>query len=401
MDEQKDPVNTNVPEPDDSPPEQLQQSETPPLEARPEPNSQTQTPAQHTTGPHKNHKAVLMGVFAGLLLIAGAATAILLMSDDEEEPQSTQTSQVSEEPVENVESAPLLTSDYLDSYTIDDTSFGTMVDVEVDNAAGTRTIDRNALPNHSTGDFPNEGNPNEISEQDFSETYPLNPTYTGSATMARTVGIAINGVKFEPDTAERAVCEDGVEHSIEAIQEMTDLGLDFNNAHVKPNGEYHYHGVSDLLVDIYSGDNDLVHVGFAADGHLIYYSKSGAYQPSYELGIGERNGVNCTYTVPGLSGGEVIQFGSIKDGSLKSDWDYDQTVGDLDECNGIEIDGQYVYFITDAYPYVGRCLNGEFSEALFGGGTEPAGQTQNQGSGAPSGAPPVGAGAPPSGPPEL
>ena len=55
--------------------------------------------------------------------------------------------------------------------------------------------------------------------------------------------------------------------------------LDFNNAHVQPTGEYHYHGISELLVDAYASDDDLVLVGFAADGHLMYYSKSGAYAP--------------------------------------------------------------------------------------------------------------------------
>ncbi len=265
----------------------------------------------------------------------------------------TPTAEPTVEPTD--EPTELPDSGYLGSYQIDDTGFGTQVTVVVDEQAQTRTIESNTLPNHETGEFPNPGNPNTISAQDASWTYPTEPTYTGIASFARTPGVAINGVKFEPGTAERATCDSGEVYSIEAIQDVTDLGLDFNNAHVQPTGEYHYHGVSDLLVDLYSMDQDLVHVAFAADGHLIYYSKSDAYQASYRLGADEREGTNCTYSRPGSA---EITFGSTKDGSLAEDWEYDPSYGDLDECNGITVNGEYIYLITDDYPYVPRCLMG-------------------------------------------
>jgi len=250
-------------------------------------------------------------------------------------------------------------SAYLGSYEIEDTGFGTEVVVVVDSDAKTRTIVSNALPNHDVGTFPNPGNPNTISAQDKSWTYPTEPTFLGTATFVREPGVAINGLKFEPGTAERATCEGGETHSIEAIQDVVDLGLDFNNAHVQPTGEYHYHGVSDLLVDLYDLEQDLVHVAFAADGHLIYYSKSGAYASSYRLGQGDREGTNCSYTNGGS--GATTNFGSVKDGSLTSDWDYDASYGQLDECNGITIGGDYIYLITNDYPYIPRCLMGEFA----------------------------------------
>lgn len=276
-----------------------------------------------------------------------------------------------------------LSSGYLGSYTINDTGFGTEVNVVVDSNAKIRTIQSNALPNHETGTFPNSGNPNTISEQDKSWTFPLEPTFIGTATFAREPGVAINGVKFEPDTAERATCDSGEVHNVEAIQDVTDLGLDFNNAHVQPTGEYHYHGVSSLLVDLYDSSQDLVHVAFAADGHLIYYSKSDAYKPSYRLGTTAREGTNCTYTSGGPNG-TTINFGSVRDGSLKSDWEYNESYGQLDECNGITIDGQYIYLITNDYPYVPRCLMGEFTEAAQGGsGAPPGGQGPPPGGGPP------------------
>ncbi|MEO7422646.1 MAG: YHYH protein [Ornithinibacter sp.] len=146
-----------------------------------------------------------------------------------------------------------------------------------------RTIVTNALPDTETGTFPNEGNPNSIAAQDNTYVFTAEPTFVGEATPVRTTGIAINGVKFEPGTAETITCDSGEVYRVEALQDDYNLGLDFNNAHVQPDGEYHYHGVSELMVDVFDAGEDLVHVGFAADGYLMYYSLSGAYRPSYKL----------------------------------------------------------------------------------------------------------------------
>jgi hypothetical protein len=78
-------------------------------------------------------------------------------------------------------------------------------------------------------------------------------------------GVAVNGVKFEPETAETVACASGESYRVEALQDTDDLGFDFNNAHVQPTGEYHYHGVSQLLAEAADSGDDLVHVGFAAD----------------------------------------------------------------------------------------------------------------------------------------
>ncbi|MEM7798298.1 MAG: YHYH protein, partial [Chloroflexota bacterium] len=306
----------------------------------------------------------------------------------------------------NEPSSNPLASQYLGSFTISDTGFGTEVNVTVDEGANTRTIESNALPNHQTGEFPNAGNPNSISAQDRTWTFPAEPTFVGEAAFAMTPGVAINGVKFEPDTAERATCESGEVHSIEAIQDVTDLGLDLNNAHVQPTGEYHYHGASTLLVDAFNSDQDLVHIGFAADGYMMYYSKSGAYQGSYRIGSDAREGTNCSYTSGGRNG-TTIGFGSVKDGSLKSDWTYDPSYGDLDACNGTTVDGQYIYLITTDYPYVPRCLMGEFTSTGRGGGggAPPSGggqggeqQAAGQGQG---GQPPAGGQGGQGGPPDF
>ncbi|MGL5860791.1 MAG: YHYH protein [Phycicoccus sp.] len=253
-------------------------------------------------------------------------------------------------------------SAYLGSYSLIDEEFGTEVTATVE--GGTRTIEANALPNHKTGEFPNVGNPNAISEQDLDYSYTTNPQFTGEATPVRTTGVSINGVKFEPGTAETVTCDAGEEYRVEALQDVYNLGLDFNNAHVQPTGEYHYHGVSHLMVKAFQSKKDLVHVGFAADGYLIYASKSGAYEPGYELSTAARTGTGCvgsTALDPELVP-ETLD-GSTPDGTYASDYVFDESAGDLDECNGTTINGEYAYVITNSYPFVGRCLKGEVTEA--------------------------------------
>ena len=248
---------------------------------------------------------------------------------------------------------------YLGSYNLIDLEYGTTVSVIVE--GGERLIESNSLPNHDTGAFPNDGNPNTISEQALSYAFPAEPTFSGQATFAQTAGVAVNGVPFEPGTGESVACGSGENYRIEALQSVYNLGLDFNNAHVQPTGKYHYHGISLLLVEAYQQDNDLVHVGFAADGYLMYYSKSGAYSPSYSLADEPRSGSDC---VPSGPNGTAFDLdGSVADGTYTSDWVYSEGAGDLDQCNGITLNGEYAYIVTDQFPYVSRCLNGEFAGA--------------------------------------
>ena len=251
-------------------------------------------------------------------------------------------------------------SSYLDSYTLNDAEFGTQVTVTVEGTR--RTIVTNALPDHETGDFPNNGNPNAISAQDLSYEYTTEPTFADEASSPLVIGVAVNGVKFEPGTAESVTCSSGEIYRVEALQDIYNLGLDFNNAHVQPTGEYHYHGASQLLADAYSTDDDLVLVGFAADGYLMYYSKSGAYKSGYELVSAARSGTDCTAS-SALRVDDVEVDGTSPDGTFTSDWFWSDEAGDLDSCNGITIDGTYGYVITNEFPFISRCLNGDAIDA--------------------------------------
>lgn len=311
----------------------------------------------------KRTSPFILLAIAGLILV-GAVTFLQLKQTNEEGEERLNVRVDQGETV-----ASLQGSDFLGDYSIEDDVFGTMMTVDVDEEAGTRTIIANSLPNHETGDFPNDGNPNAITEQNNEYVYPLVPGAIGQAQEIKEPGVAINGIKFDPGTGEFISCSGGQMFRIEAIQDYSDLGLDFNNAHVQPSGTYHYHGVSQLLVALNESEEDLVHVGFAADGNLMYYSKNGAYESSYALGELVRDATGCTRSTPDSSNN--IDVTEIPLGTLTSDWVYEESRGDLDECNGIQLDGEYAYVLTNEYPYIPRCLKGEMSNSGNGGQPPP------------------------------
>ncbi|MGK0414704.1 MAG: hypothetical protein ACJA1B_002932, partial [Polaribacter sp.] len=190
-------------------------------------------------------------------------------------------------------------------------------------------------------------------------------------TWVREPGVALNGVKFEPGTAEVVYCETGENYRVEAFQNLIDFGLDFNHAHVQPTGAYHYHGSPTSVIENFDTGEDLVHIGFANDGFPMFYSKSGAYKPSYQLAEGTREGEDCSYTNPMQQMDVSVDDGH--DGMFTSDFKYVANSGNLDECNGITIDGKYRYIVTNEFPYVSRCLMGEVTEE------ERKGPPRNQG----------------------
>jgi len=268
-----------------------------------------------------------------------------------------------------------ISDNYFGAYNLKDDEFGTKTKVTIVNKQ--RIMVTNSLPNHVTGTFPNSGNPNTISAQNRTFSFPLDPKYTGKAEWIREPGIALNGIKFEPGTAEVVVCESGENYRIEALQDLVDLGLDFSNAHVQPTGAYHYHGTPTGVIENFDLEKDLVHIGFAHDGFPMYYSQSEAYKPSYKAIGGNREGEDCSYENPMET--IDISVGGHHDGTFTSDFEYVADSGDLDECNGITIDGKYMYLVSNEFPYVSRCLMGEFESQERGGPPQGSGQKGQRG----------------------
>ena len=144
---------------------------------------------------------------------------------------------------------------------------------------------------------------------------------------------------------------------------LNDFGTDKHNAHVQPNGMYHYHAnpMAVFNTDCTTASSASPLIGFAADGFPVNgscISDNGSIrsaQSSYQLKAGARQAVSG-YTTPSAGTGSIVI--ANYDGQFRVDYEYVAGLGDLDECNGMTMDGQYGYYITNAYPWVLACFSG-------------------------------------------
>ncbi len=222
--------------------------------------------------------------------------------------------------------------------------------MEMVTEGGKRCFIANGIPDHPTGKFPNRGNPNAIREQQIKVCVTMKPLKgTTPSPIKGTMGIAINGIQFRPNTA--GFWDPKAKHghsrngnkkwSLDIFGAPGRLGLDFNNGHVGRGGLYHYHGIANSLLGI-SGTSL---VGYAGDGFEIHYlpekKKSGWFLRQGDRPVG---------APPGLYSG-----------LFNEDYEYVGGKNKLDRCNGGSLDGKYAYFITDEYPFLPRCLYGKIS----------------------------------------
>lgn len=250
----------------------------------------------------------------------------------------------------------------------------------VDSTNAKRIITANSIPNHLIGTFPNGGNPNVIEPQNNEYVLSLQPKYRGKAKSGQgySFGILLNGVEVDPYSGEFFQGTRGAnrEWNINALTSSVDLGTDCNNAHVQPSGKYHYHGTpSAYLEELKVDGTKMVKIGYAADGFPIYYkygySNHGELielQSGYRLKYGKRPG-----------DGKTAPNG-MYDGTYFQDYEYDESLSLLDECNGRfgktpESDNEYYYVLTDNFPSSPMCFMGtpasDFSHRL--NGEEPMG----------------------------
>ena len=240
-----------------------------------------------------------------------------------------------------------------------------------------RSMTANGVPNHQIGTFPNSGNPNTPTVQSnvtFSAT--LTPTKGTSNNTSRSLGYALNGVKFDPGTggscpataikASDCTALGQGAYSLEALQTFFDFGVDSNNAHVQPGGVYHYHGMPEGILTaagVTSSSPKMVLIGWAPDGFPIYarYGHTVATDASSPLKV-----IKGSYVVDTVADSGRPSAANIPLGTFPTDWNYVAGSGDLDDCNGRfgvtpEFpNGIYHYYATDTYPYLTRCFKGVF-----------------------------------------
>ena len=184
----------------------------------------------------------------------------------------------------------------------------------------------------------------------------------------RPFGIALNGVLFDPGTAEFWNGDRQLNWNYEALGGAVGLGLDENHAHVQPSGAYHYHGLPTPYLRSLGVDRKRhsPQVGWAADGFPVYAlygyedpgdSKSPVVKlsSSYQLKDGQR---------PGGDDGPGGEY----DGAFTRDYEFVEGSGTLDECNGRFCvtpefpDGTYAYFLTTEWPVIPRSFRGTPAE---------------------------------------
>ena len=242
-------------------------------------------------------------------------------------------------------------------------------------SGGERLVTANGLPDHAPGQFPNRGNPNSISAQEYNFRIPTKPRTNATPRDARGAwfGVAVNGVPFEPGTGE--FWNGQREWNYEAKSGFINLGIDTHNAHVQPTGAYHYHGLPTGLMQRLGGDSaKMLLVGWAADGFPIYTGRAytvatnansplKAMRSSWQLKKGQRTGGP----------------GGAYDGRFTADYEYVTNSGDLDECNGRfgvtpEFpQGTYYYCITEEFPQLARSWRGTPDASFNKRGPGPGG----------------------------
>ena len=240
----------------------------------------------------------------------------------------------------------------------------------------------NNIPNHAFGPF---GGTNTLEGQDFDYSMCLFPQLGEKTALVADpsfqgcgngiiFGVSTLGINYSPFA--RIYWENpntGEENLDWNVEADFLLNMDLNGGHVNAAHRYHYHNipqdyfVNDLNID---GTSHSPILGYAADGFPIYYkylyidgnnSNSGisTFQSSFALKSGNRPGDGIT-APNGTYNGTYIE-----------DYEYIAALSELDEC-GVRFaktpeypNGTYYYVLTDNWPYIPRCLRGEFVDNSF------------------------------------
>lgn len=266
--------------------------------------------------------------------------------------------------------------------------------VKIEVKGNYRYITSNGIPDHNPGQFPNSHNPNRISPQRHRYRVKSEPEISRKTTQLPMgpFGVALNGVPFDPLAAEFWQRNPRSGWQYEALSGKINLGLDRSNAHVQPNGAYHYHGLPTGMIALLGKKldkkKDVMQIGYAADGFPIY-SQYGYSDPEDE----ESNVIKVKSSYRIRKGSRPDgPFGQY-DGTFVQDYEYVKGAGDLDECNGRfgvtpeYPEGIYHYYLTETYPFIPRLYRGTPDQSFRHKGP-PGGPGRRPGQGPPGRRPP-------------
>lgn len=288
--------------------------------------------------------------------------------------------------------------DYVNTYeaAVTDIQNGTgfEADVAITTDFSTCTIASNSVPNHDFNDtsaaFAGGADGATISATAAEFTVQRNPALAASSTALSqgiTNAVFLNGVVldilsagcYKPNDASADAdgntaigCSTDDPWLLDPLGTEHKFGADEHNAHTQPGGLYHYHGGPNAMYDDNPGVDGSPVIGFAADGFPIY----GSYFK--DSGGTVRKAVSG-YTLKAGSRGTKSDTnpGGNYDGTYNDDWEFTNS-GDLDVCNGMWVNDQYGYYVTDSYPWVMGCMSGTPNDSF------------NKGTGGGTGGPPAG-----------
>ena len=206
------------------------------------------------------------------------------------------------------------------------------------------------LPDYSISSFPNAESPNEVIPWQRVFRVPATPAPAEQITdlsASAFDGVLLNGVLIQHRENICAGADCGLAYNANPMHAPALYGMDEHHAHTLTDGTYHYHGDPG---DLYMDDGTLSGIiGLAADGYPIF-------GPWFDDG-GIIRKATSSYQLK--SGSVMTESGEyFHNGTYVEDYEYVADSGDLDECNGMEIGGQYGYYVTETFPYILNCLRG-------------------------------------------
>jgi len=269
-------------------------------------------------------------------------------------------------------------SDYVNTYTSDitelknDTSLsGSLI---ISDETSTCSFATNSIPNH------------DVNSTDFVDNVAVNtktyyvtktPTDASSVTdisMRTDNAVFLNGVKLDLLSAGCYGIGDGKigcndidqPFRFDPMYSGNDFGADKHNAHTQPNsGEYHYHGSPNAMFNTSEAIQSPV-IGFAADGYPIfgsYFNDNGTIRKAVS-GYVLKTGTRASILFKGTTYNTSETYLENYNGRFVDDWEHNTSKGDLDECNGMTVDGKYGYYVTDTYPWVVNCFKGTVNSSF-------------------------------------
>lgn len=228
----------------------------------------------------------------------------------------------------------------------------------------------NSIPNHNTGEGSARNFVAPVTEVDWVYKINRNPKKEQTTTplsQRSYDAILLNGVVvdilsagcYRPNGARvdkngnvAIGCRSTEKWLLDPLSPTAGFGADKHHAHTQPNGQYHYHGDPMAMFDDKPSANGSPVIGFAADGFPIY----GSY---FKDTSGQVRKAKSGYSLKqGNRPSSETDPGGKYDGMYIDDYEFTNT-GDLDACNGMMVNGQYAYFVTDSYPWVIKCFAGK------------------------------------------